>query len=212
MIVREGLRTLLDAENDISVVAEVDNGRDAVRLTEKLRPGLVLMDVAMPLMNGLEAARQIQKRCPSTHVLVLSAHSDDAYVDQAAAAGAAGYLIKQTSSQFLCAAIRAVYKGKRCFSPSLRKRGEALAARLLPRPSRAERSTRLSSREREVLQLIAEGKANKQTASELSISVKTVEKHRQHLMKKLNIHDTAGLTRYAISSGTIESSIQKTTN
>jgi DNA-binding NarL/FixJ family response regulator len=168
------------------------------------------MDIAMPQLNGLEATRQILQALPSTRVIMLSAHADDAYVEQAIAAGAAGYLIKQASSHAFCEAIREVAKGNTFFSPSiaktLRRNDEAL-------PSRAARRNRragLSSREVEVLQLIAEGKANKETAAELGISIKTVEKHRQNLMQKLNIHDTAGLTRYAVSAGIIESSVQLT--
>ena len=166
----------------------------------------------MPLLNGLEATRQIRKAVPDTKVLILSAHSDDAYVEQATALGAAGFLLKQTSSHVLAEAIREVQKGNTFFSPSIAKR---LHDRDQKSPgSRADCSKnegdRLSSREVEVLQLIAEGKANKQVAAELGISFKTVEKHRQHLMEKLNIHDTAGLTRYAIAAGIIESSVQLT--
>lgn len=210
-IVREGLRKLLDAEDDLAVVGEAATGRQAVTLTKKLRPDVVVMDIAMPLLNGLEATRQIRQLVPSAKVLILSAHSDDAYLEQMVALGAAGYLIKQTSSHVLSEAIRAVHKGGRFFGPVLRK----------PIPSREQKSSggagapknqrdRLSSRETEVLQLIAEGQANKQVASELGISVKTVEKHRQSLMAKLNIHDTAGLTRYAITTGVIENSVQLT--
>jgi DNA-binding NarL/FixJ family response regulator len=142
---------------------------------------------------------------------MLSAHADDAYVEQATAAGAAGYLIKQASSHALCEAIREVRNGNSFFSPSI---GKHLKQQYEKSPKRngldKKRSAGLSSREVEVLQLIAEGKANKETANELGISIKTVEKHRQHLMHKLGIHDTAGLTRYAVSAGIIESSVQLT--
>ena len=169
------------------------------------------MDIAMPLLNGLEAARQLAKLVPAAKVVMLSAHSDDAYVTSAIEAGAAGFLLKQTSTQDVCRAIRAVAAGATFFSPteSERRRGRAAPAR--DRDGAAKvRDFRLSSREVEVLQLIAEGKANKETAAELGISVKTVEKHREHLMEKLDIHDTAGLTRYAIGAGIIESSVQLT--
>jgi DNA-binding NarL/FixJ family response regulator len=209
LIVREGLRTLLQAEADLEVVGEAASGRQAVELTKKLRPAVVVMDIAMPLLNGLEATRQILKAVPATRILILSAHSDDAYVEQAIALGAAGYLIKQTAAHVLPKAIREVQKGNIFFSPAIAKRldhQKSSERAGLPR----KQSVRLTSREMEVLQLIAEGKANKETAAELGIGIKTVEKHREHLMEKLNIHDTAGLTRYAISAGIIESSVQLT--
>jgi DNA-binding NarL/FixJ family response regulator len=211
MIVRQGFRKLLAAEDDLEVVGEAQTGRQAVALAKKLRPAVVVMDIAMPLLNGLEATRQIRKAIPATKVLILSAHSDDAYVEQATALGAAGFLLKQTSSHDLSRAIREAHKGNTFFSPSVAKR---LDNRNQKSPDRGgqlkKKVARLSSREAEVLQLIAEGQANKQVAAELGISIKTVEKHRQSLMQKLNIHDVAGLTRYAISAGIIESSVQVT--
>ena len=210
-VVREGLRTLLEAEGDIQVVGEAETGRQAVKLAKKLRPAVVVMDIAMPLLNGLEATRQILKAVPGAKVLILSAHSDDAYVEQVIALGAAGYLLKQTSAHVLSKAVREVQKGNTFFSPSIARR---LHNHHGQPPDQGElvrlQGTRLSSREAEVLQLIAEGQANKQVAAELGISVKTVEKHRQRLMEKLNIHDIAGLTRYAIAAGIIESSVQLT--
>jgi DNA-binding NarL/FixJ family response regulator len=211
LIVREGFRSLLKGEADIQLVGEAETGRQAVQLAKKLHPDVMVMDIAMPQLNGLEAARQIMEAIPATKLIMLSAHSDDAYIEQATNAGAVGYLIKQTSSQDLCKAIREVHKGNTFFSPSITKH---LKHQYEKAPERTglskKRSANLSSREMEVLQLIAEGKANKETADELGISIKTVEKHRQHLMEKLNIHDTAGLTRYAISEGIIESSVQLT--
>ena len=210
-IVREGLRTLLEAEGDIAVAGEAETGRRAVALARKLHPDVVVMDIAMPLLNGLEATRQILKAVPGTKVLILSAHSDDAYVEQVIAMGASGYLIKQTSARVLSRAIREVHAGRAFFSPPIARRidrrnqgSPALAGQL------KRQIARLSSREAEVLQRIAEGEANKQIAAGLGISIKTVEKHRDHLMHKLNIHDTAGLTRYAIAAGIIESSVQMT--
>jgi len=211
MVVREGLRRLLEAESDIEVVGEATNGRHAVSMTRKLRPAVVIMDIAMPQLNGLEATRQIRKAIPDAKVLILSAHSDDAYVERVTALGAMGYLIKQTSAQFLTEAIREVQKGNTFFSPSIAQRRRHRNQESLDRKGRLKaRTVRLSSREAEVLQLIAEGKPNKQVAAELGISIKTVEKHRDHLMRKLDIHDTAGLTRYAIEAGIIESSVQLT--
>ena len=211
MVVREGFRKLLEAEDDIEVVGEAQTGRQAVELTRKLRPAVVVMDIAMPLLNGLEATRQIRKAFPGTKVVILSAHSDDAYVEQAIAIGAVGFLLKQTSSHDLSDAIREVQKGNTFFSPSIAKRlQESDRKSSNGGGSLKPRNAHLTSREVEVLQLIAEGKANKESAAELGISVKTVEKHRESLMAKLNIHDTAGLTRYAISAGIIESSVQLT--
>jgi len=176
-----------------------------------LPPDVAVVDIAMPQLNGLEAARQVMEALPATRIIMLSAHSDDAYVEQATAAGAVGYLIKQTSSHDLCKAIREVQKGHTFFSPSIDKHLKHQYEKLAKQDGLSKkRSAGLSAREAEVLQLIAEGKANKETAAELNISIKTVEKHRQHLMEKLNIHDTAGLTRYAIASGIIESSVQLT--
>ena len=211
MIVREGLRRLLEAENDIEVVGEAATGRQAVEMTRELHPAVIVMDIAMPQLNGLEATRQIRQADPAAKVLILSAHSDDAYVEKVTALGAVGYLIKQTSAHFLAEAIREVRKGKTYFSPTVSKRFhkrqmEALDSKGLPKADVAQ----LSSRETEVLQLVAEGEANKQIAEALGISIKTVEKHREHLMRKLDIHDTAGLTRYAIEAGIIESSVQLT--
>jgi DNA-binding NarL/FixJ family response regulator len=211
MIVREGFRKMLDFEDDFSVVGEAPDGRKAVALAVKLRPDVVVMDIAMPLLNGLEATKQILKALPATKVLILSAHSDDAYVNNATESGAVGFLLKQTSAHDVCQAVREVHNGKTFFSPSISKRRDRLNPPSLDRKGqRHPKAVQLTSREMEVLQLIAEGKANKETADELGIGMKTVEKHREHLMQKLDIHDTAGLTRYAISAGIIESSVQLT--
>ena len=210
-IVREGLRMVLEVEKDIQVIAEARSGREAVELVKKFQPDVVVMDIAMPLLNGFEATRQILKLFPAIKVLILSAYNDDEYIDQMIAAGAAGYLIKQSSAQVLSKAIREVKNGNVFFGSDIAKRLEEKNKKSLGRNGISKKkSAGLSSREAEVLQLIAEGKANKQIASELEISIKTVEKHRQHLMHKLHIHDTAGLTRYAISAGIIENSIQRT--
>jgi DNA-binding NarL/FixJ family response regulator len=212
-IVREGFRSLLEHEHDIEVVGEAATGRQAVQLTRQHLPAVVVMDIAMPLLNGLEATRQIRKDFPDTKVLILSAHSDDAYVQQAIALGAAGFLLKQTSSDNLAIAIREVQKGNTFFSPSLSRRVHDRSQRPTDREANRQKKTnRLSSREAEVLQLIAEGKPNKQVAAELGVSFKTVDKHRQHLMNKLDIHDVAGLTRYAIAEGIIESNVRVTIN
>ncbi len=205
-IVREGFRKMLELEGDLEVVGEAQDGRQAVALAKALRPAVVLMDIAMPRLNGLEATRQVLKAAPATKVLMLSAHSDDAYVQSATESGAVGFLLKQTSAHDVCRAIREVARGKTFFSPTVSRRLD----RLHPQSPLKKKAVQLTSREMEVLQLIAEGKANKETAAELGIGMKTVEKHREHLMEKLDIHDTAGLTRYAISAGIIESSVQLT--
>ncbi|MBC8097279.1 MAG: response regulator transcription factor [Akkermansiaceae bacterium] len=207
MMMREGLRMLLELEKDIQIVGEAEDGRQAVAMVKKLRPAVVLMDIAMPLLNGLEATRQIRKEFPDTRVLILSAHSHAAFVKQLDDLGAAGFLLKQTSSAFVATAIREVQKGKTFFSPSIAKRLLAADPKSLNRDGQPrKKGSHLSSRETEVLQLIAEGQSNKQVAAELGLSFKTVDNHRQSLMGKLNIHDIAGLTRYAIAEGIIEGS------
>lgn len=211
LIVREGLKVLLQAEIGIKVIGEACSGDEAVTMARTLRPDVIVMDIAMPHLNGLEATRQILAADPGARILILSAHSDDAYVERVMELGAAGYLIKQTSAHFLTEAIRAVQQGKTFFSPVVSGRYAKQHRKSLDRKGDLKaKITSLSPREMEVLQQIAEGEANKQIASNLGISVKTVEKHRDHLMQKLDIHDTAGLTRYAIAAGIIESSIQVT--
>jgi len=210
-IVRQGLRLLVEADGDIEIVAEAKTGREAIQLTAKLRPEIVVMDIAMPMLNGLEATRQILKAFPATKVLILSAHSDAEYVEQVVKAGAKGYLVKQSSGEVLAKAIRELHEGKTFFTPAIARllqEGFQKSADGVGLRKKGDRQ--LTSRETELLQLIAEGMANKQVASELGISIKTVEKHRQHLMEKLNIHDIAGLTRFAIAEGIIESSVQST--
>jgi DNA-binding NarL/FixJ family response regulator len=207
-IVRQGLRALLVADEGFTIVGEARNGREAVELAEKLQPEVILMDIAMPQMNGLEATRQILAANPAARVIILSAHSDDVYVERTSAAGVAGFLEKQTSAEILTKAIREVAAGKTYYSPAIAKRLQDDHNKPRDRNGmlKANRS-HLTSRESEVLQLVAEGSANKQVAAELGISIKTVEKHRQQLMHKLNIHDTAGLTRYAIATGVIEANM-----
>jgi DNA-binding NarL/FixJ family response regulator len=210
-VVRQGFRKILELEDDFEVVGEAEDGRQAVAMVKKLRPAVVLMDIAMPQLNGLEAARKILKAVPGTRILILTAHSDDAYVKNAAESGAVGFLLKQASARVLSEGIREVNKGHTFFGPFIAKLLPERERKSLDRAGRSKpRKGRLTSREMEVFQLIAEGKANKQIAAELGIGIKTVERHREHLMEKLNIHGTAGLTRHAISAGIIESSVQLT--
>ncbi len=204
-VVRQGLRALLAAEQDIEIVGEADNGRQAVQLVRETTPDVVVMDIAMPVLNGLEATRQVTRATPGTKVLVLSSYSDDEYVQQVTEAGAAGYLVKQTAGTDLLKAIREAYRGNAYFSPLIAKRlRDQCRTALSTGQTVKKRSDHLTTREAEVLQLIAEGRANKQIAAELCISIKTVEKHRQQVMNKLGIHDVAGLTRHAIAKGIIE--------
>ncbi len=212
LIVREGFRALLHLEKDIEVIGEAENGRLTVELARKLSPDVVVMDIAMPLLNGLEATRQILRASPVSKVLILSAHSDDAYVEHVLDLGVSGYLIKQTAAHLLPKAIRQIQKGGSVFSPVISRRLQQWRKQTaFGDDSRVQTEvSHLTSREVEVLQLIAEGKANKETACELRISIKTVEKHRQNLMVKLNIHDTASLTRYAIANGIIECGVRVT--
>ena len=210
-VVREGLRKILELEDDFAVVGEAEDGRQAVALVKKLRPAVVVMDIAMPLLNGLAATRQILKAVPGARILILTAHSDDAYIKVATESGAVGFLLKQASALDLSEGIREVNKGHVFFGPLMAKRLPERERTLLDQAGRSKpRKDRLTSREMEVLQLVAEGQANKQIAAELGIRTKSVEKHREHLMAKLNIRNTAGLTRYAIRTGVIESSVQLT--
>ena len=204
-VLREGLRAFLETVEDIEVAGEATTGREAVTLAKALRPDVVLMDVAMPKLNGCEATRQILLDNPAAKVLVLSASSDDAYVARLIAAGAMGFLEKQSSGQVLLRAIREVGAGKTSFSPGITRRLLQIGRKAREQGlSSGTLQPALTSREEEVLQLVAEGAPNKQIAAELGISIKTVDKHRQQLMNKLGIHDIAGLTRYAISSGIVE--------
>ena len=208
-VVREGLRVLLEAAEDIKVVGEADNGRQAVQMAKNLRPDVVVLDLVMPTLNGLEATRQIIKECPNTRVLILSSYSDDDRVQQLIEDGASGYLVKQTAANDLLKAIREAHKGNAYFSPAISKRLlESCRESFVKGRTIKRKANRLTTREAEVLQLIAEGYANKQIADELKISIKTVEKHRQQVMNKLNIHEVASLTRYAMSQGMIESNAE----
>jgi DNA-binding NarL/FixJ family response regulator len=209
--VRQGLCSLLRADGHFLVVGEARTGREAVEMARTLRPDVILMDIAMPVLNGLEATRQILAADPAAKVIVLSAHSDDVYVERMNEAGVVGFLEKQTSAEILTKAIHEVVAGHTFFSPAIARRRRADQSKPRDRDGLLKaHGARLTSRESEVLQLVAEGSANKQVAAELGISIKTVEKHRQHLMDKLKIHDTAGLTRYAIAQGIVESDVQVT--
>ena len=200
-IFREGLRLLLQADESIEVIGEAANGHQAVAKVARLHPDVVLMDIAMPLLNGIEATRRITLAAPSIKVLVLSSYSDDQHVQQALNAGASGYVMKETASRELVHAIHDSESGNAFFSPLI---AGSLLRRWKNRESLPSTGPILTDRQKDVVQLIAEGYSNKQMAALLFISVKTVEKHRQALMDRLNIHQVATLTRYAVSQRLVE--------
>lgn len=205
-LIRQGLRLVLEAWPGMEVVGEAEDGRQCVREAHRLRPDVVLLDLAMPLLNGVEATRQITSEVPSTKVLVLSSYSDDQHLAQAIEAGASGYLMKEAAAEHLLHAIRVIAEGATFFTPTISARLlELRRENFLNRGPFRSKPIKLTSRQTEVLQLIAEGYANKQIADLLLISIKTVEKHRQMLMDKLNIHNVAALTRYAVSHSVVES-------
>ena len=204
-VIRHGLRLLIEACADMEVVGEAENGREAVELAEKLKPDIVILDIVMPMLNGVETTRQLLRTVPNTRVLVLSSYSEHDRVEQLIEAGASGYVVKQSAGDELLNAVRQIQQGGAFLSPAVCK-GVMDEFRHAIRRKRAAsgEESRLTSREVEVLQLVAEGYANKQIADMLGISIKTAEKHRQELMNKLNIHETASLTRYAVAQGLVE--------
>jgi DNA-binding NarL/FixJ family response regulator len=210
-VVREAIRALLEVTGEFVVVAEAQTGLEAVALAAKLSPDVSIVDIAMPVLNGIDATRQIRAKNPGANVLVLSAHSDDEYIARATAVGATGFIEKQTPAEVLIKAIRTVAEGKPFFSAAIEKRMAASRLQGTDRHGLVKKGhARLTLRETEVLQLVAEGHANKQIAATLKISIKTVEKHRQSVMNKLNIHETAGLTRYAIRHRIIDCEVNVT--
>jgi len=205
-IVRKGLRSLLDKETGIKVVEEAEDGREAILKAEELYPDVVVMDIAMPGLNGLEATRQIKKRFPDIKIIILTMHANEEYILQSLKAGASGYLIKKAAPAELISAINAVHKGNSFLSPSISRTVIDEYVRRSKEISEGEEGfEQLTVREREVLQLIAEGRKTREIAELLYISIKTVETHRAHIMNKLDIHSTAELTRYAIRKGIISS-------
>ena len=202
-IVRQGLRKMLEEQPEWEVVAEAGDGREAVRLAEQHKPDVAIVDVAMPLLNGIEATRQITKRATGTRVLVLSMHADDAYVIQILQAGATGYLLKDSADVDLIQAVTAVARGKSFFSPAIARVMLDDYVRQLAEKGVTDRYETLSEREREIFQLIAEGKANKEIAALLSISPSTVETHRARIMEKLDLHSAAEIVLYAVRRGVI---------
>ena len=202
-IVRKGLRSLLDGEAGVKVIGEAEDGREAVEKVGQLLPDVVLMDITMPSLNGLEATRQIKKRFPEVKVVILTMHANEEYIFQILRAGASGYLVKQAAPTELLSAIQAAYQGESFLSPSISRK--VIEEYIQQAEATAEKDSydQLTDREREVLQLIAEGHPNREIAELLHISVKTVETHRANLIDKLDIHSTAELTQYAIRKGVI---------
>jgi DNA-binding NarL/FixJ family response regulator len=202
-VLRQGLRKILEDRRDWRVVAEAGNGRDAVREAIQLTPDVAVLDIGMPLLNGIEATRQIVRRAPSVRILILSMHSDQAYVTQAVQAGARGYLLKESAGAELIAAITAVAAGRTFFSPAVAQVVFDDYVRGLTERGITDRYDALSEREREVLQLVAEGRSSKEIADVLSISPATVETHRTHLLQKLGLRNTAEVVRYAARRGIV---------
>jgi len=198
-MVRQGFRMILAAQPDMEIVGEAGNGREAVELSDKLKPDLVVMDVAMPELNGIEATRRIAESSPRTRVLALSMYKDSVYVREILRAGARGFLLKDAIDRDLLAAVRAVASGEGYLSPAV---SEAVLSDY--RKHVTDPLDLLSSREREVLQMIAEGKTNKDIATALDLSVYTVDAHRGHIMEKLNLHSVGELVRFAVRKGLID--------
>ena len=195
-VLLDGLKKLLEEEYEL--VGTAANGRRLVAAARRLRPDIVVLDISMPLLNGIDAARQIREAVPTAKLLFLTVHADSAYVEEAFRAGALGYVLKHAAAHELFVALRKVFRGHAYVSPMI---GKHLLPSLLKPPKRQGPAQRLGVRQREVLQLVAEGRQNKEIAAVLSISVKTVEYHKSRIMSRLDIHTAAGLTRYAIHHG-----------
>ena len=202
-LMRHGLRKIIEEQPDWEVVAETGDGREAVRLAVELKPDVAVLDIAMPLLNGIEATRQIARRAPPVRILILSMYSDESYIVQALRAGAHGYLLKDSADVDLIRAVTAVRQGKSFFSPVVAKVMLDDYVRRLADKGITDRFDSLSEREREIFQLIAEGRSNKEIADLINLSVSTVETHRAHIMEKLDVHNTAEIVLYAVRKGVI---------
>ena len=202
-LVRHGLRKILEEQKDWTVVAEASDGREAVRQALSLQPDVVVLDIGMPLLNGIEATRQIARRFTNINILILSMHAEEAYITQAMKAGARGYLLKDSADTELIRAVMAVAAGKSFFSPVVARVMLDDYVRHLTEKGIVDRFESLSEREREIFQLIAEAHSNKEIADLLSVSPATVETHRAHILQKLDVHNTAELVLYAVRRGII---------
>ena len=196
-VMREGLKALLEGTSDLRVAGMASNGREAIRLAAELKPDVLIMDIAMPELNGIEAARLLREKCPGVRVVILSMHSDAEYVHRALDAGAAGYLLKEFAGAEIAAAVRTVSEGRRYLSPEIAERGSTRA----PGSGGAGPLERLSARERQVLQLVAEGKSSAEIAAIVHLSPKSVETYRSRLMKKLGVTGVAALVKFALQHG-----------
>jgi DNA-binding NarL/FixJ family response regulator len=203
IVMRSGLRALLDRQPNLEVVGESENGRETVALAASLKPDVVVMDVGMPVLNGIEATQTIVTQCPTIAVVILSMHADESYVMRALKAGARGYLLKDSAAADLIGAIQAISQGKSFFSPKVSRILAEDYVRVLKQKGAVDTYDLLTSREREILQLLAEGKSNKEVATALNISPYTVETHRSHILQKLNLHNSAELVLYAVRKGII---------
>jgi DNA-binding NarL/FixJ family response regulator len=203
IVIRKGLRLLLQSQPGFEVIAEASDGRETVAMAEQHQPDVIVLDVAMPTLNGIEAARQISARLPQTAIVFLSMHSDESYVLKALKSGAKAYLLKDSAEYDLINAIRAVNEGKAFFSPAISRMMMEEYMRQMQDREIEDSYELLTTREREVLQLLAEGKANKEVASILNLSLYTVETHRGNIMEKLNLHSGAELILYAVRKGVI---------
>jgi DNA-binding NarL/FixJ family response regulator len=202
-VMRTGLRVLLERQPNLEVVGEAENGRDSIQLAASLRPDVVVMDVGMPVLNGIEATKTIVTDDPNIAVVILSMHADESYVMRALKVGARGYLLKDSAPADLLGAIQAVTQNKSFFSPKVSRILAEDYVRVLKQKGAVDSYDLLTSREREILQLLAEGKANKEVAAALNISPYTVETHRSHILEKLNLHNPAELILYAVRKGII---------
>jgi two-component system, NarL family, response regulator NreC len=202
-VMRTGLRLVLERQSDFQVVGEASDGREAVAMAQKLAPDVLVMDIGMPNLNGIEAARQLAAAAPQMAVVILSMHSDESYVLRALKAGAKAYLLKESAESDLIAAIRAVYSGKAFFSPAVSRMLVEDYVRQLQDREIEDSYELLTTREREILQLVAEGKSNKEIAAVLNLSLYTVETHRGNLMEKLGLHTVPELILYAVRKGVI---------
>jgi len=203
IVMRNGLRLLLERQPDFEVVGEAADGRQTVEICDGLRPDVVVLDIAMPNLNGIEAARQISAKLPHTAIVILSMHSDEGYVLRALKAGARAYLLKDSAETDLINAIRVVTEGKAFFSPAISKMLVDDYVRRLQQRGVEDSYELLTTREREILQLLAEGKSNKEVANVLSLSLYTVETHRGNILQKLNLHSVPELILYAVRKGVI---------
>lgn len=203
VVMRNGLRLLLERQPNFEVAGEAANGREAVEICEQLKPDVLVLDIAMPNLNGMEAARQIAAKLPQTAIVILSMHSDESYVLRALKAGARGYLLKDSAEADLINAIRAVSERKAFFSPAISKMLVNDYVRRLEQRGVEDSYELLTTREREILQLLAEGKSNKEAAAMLNLSLYTVETHRGNILQKLNLHSVPELILYAVRKGVI---------